>query len=63
MILKVISEIDIDLEEIKNLIDKEDMDKVDAVEDYIAGLDDSDYYLIGCSERQEIYEELRKQGY
>ena len=62
MILKIISEVDIDLEVIKDLIDK-GMDKVDAVEDYISGFDDSEYYLIGCSERQEIYEELRKQGY
>lgn len=62
MELTITNTIDIDIDEILDCLkNNPQMSVEDAVEDYICGLDDMEYYLIGCEEAIKIIEEVERQ--
>ena len=63
MKLEIKRTIDIDIEEIKKDICERGCKVSEAVHDYICGLDDDLYSLIGSEEYEQIIEELKKEGF
>jgi hypothetical protein len=64
MELEIKSYVYIEIEEIikdsKLTINSTDEEIKNAISDYVAGLDDCEYYLIGNDEKEKIFKELKK---
>ena len=60
MELTITTTVWIEIEAIINLIEENGWSIEEGVHDYIAGLDDCDYYLIGSEEEEKIIEEVKK---
>jgi hypothetical protein len=64
MELEIKSYVYIEVEEIikdsELTINSTDEEIKNAISDYVAGLDDCEYYLIGNDEKEKIFKELKK---
>ena len=52
--LEITTTVTIDVNEIKRIMAEDDFSLDEAIDDYVAGLDDCDYFLIGTYEKEQI---------
>jgi len=59
--LEITTTVGIDTDTIKYIMAEDSLTLEEAIDDYVRGLDDCDYYLIGDVEKQKIKEQMERE--